>query len=307
MWKYGLAKANLNIPSRFSGCCQQSLWLLCKKSVSLHAFTHRSILLKQIIILSFSRICGSPCPAVWPDVIKLPFFNTMKPKKQYRRRLREEFALWVYAVQLNIQGLGPLAVHYMLSWIQLYWSCAGQHQLKSGNTDMMDSCTDNKHNPCASVLQHPSVCPGPVWPHVEPGSQQTLHSRASFRQRVPQRRGPRQDAPTRVCSPSMLGQHTYLQDNSILHVFSPCCFNPSSLPLWQDCHELWSKKRRRQKQIPEELAAPKAPRKELGLDDSRSNTPQGFPAPGGVKAQNAAASALLGECNRCLYSFCVVY
>lgn len=44
-------------------------------------------------LLSSSRICGSPCPAVWPDVIKLPFFNTMKPKKQYRRRLREEFAL----------------------------------------------------------------------------------------------------------------------------------------------------------------------------------------------------------------------
>ncbi|KPP72192.1 hypothetical protein Z043_108832, partial [Scleropages formosus] len=39
-----------------------------------------------------SRICGSPCPAVWPDVIKLPYFTTMKPKKQYRRRLREEFA-----------------------------------------------------------------------------------------------------------------------------------------------------------------------------------------------------------------------
>uniref|UniRef100_A0A8C4SZR8 Cyclin-dependent kinase 12 n=1 Tax=Erpetoichthys calabaricus TaxID=27687 RepID=A0A8C4SZR8_ERPCA len=27
-----------------------------------------------------SRLCGSPCPAVWPDVIKLPYFNTMKPK-----------------------------------------------------------------------------------------------------------------------------------------------------------------------------------------------------------------------------------
>lgn len=40
-----------------------------------------------------SRLCGSPCPAVWPDVIKLPYFNTMKPKKQYRRRLREEFSL----------------------------------------------------------------------------------------------------------------------------------------------------------------------------------------------------------------------
>ncbi|OXB59880.1 hypothetical protein ASZ78_013234 [Callipepla squamata] len=39
-----------------------------------------------------SRICGSPCPAVWPDVIKLAYFNTMKPKKQYRRKLREEFA-----------------------------------------------------------------------------------------------------------------------------------------------------------------------------------------------------------------------
>ncbi|XP_059819139.1 cyclin-dependent kinase 12-like [Hypanus sabinus] len=40
-----------------------------------------------------SRLCGSPCPAAWPDVIKLPYFHTMKPKKQYRRRLREEFAL----------------------------------------------------------------------------------------------------------------------------------------------------------------------------------------------------------------------
>ncbi|KAG8147085.1 hypothetical protein E2320_022566 [Naja naja] len=41
-----------------------------------------------------SRLCGSPCPAVWPDVIKLPYFNTMKPKKQYRRRLREDFSLY---------------------------------------------------------------------------------------------------------------------------------------------------------------------------------------------------------------------
>lgn len=77
------------------------------------------------------------------------------------------------------------------------------------------------------------------------------------------------------------------------------CFHLCSLPLWQDCHELWSKKRRRQKQMPEELAAPKAPRKELGLDDSRSNTPQGLSAPGAIKAQNAAASALLGESDSC--------
>lgn len=47
--------------------------------------------------------------------------------------------------------------------------------------------------------------------------------------------------------------------------------------------------------MPEELVAPKVPRKELGLDDSRSNTPQGFTASGAMKTQNAAASALLGE------------
>lgn len=38
-----------------------------------------------------SKLCGTPTPAVWPDVIKLPLFLTVKPKKTYRRRLREEF------------------------------------------------------------------------------------------------------------------------------------------------------------------------------------------------------------------------
>lgn len=99
------------------------------------------------------------------------------------------------------------------------------------------------------------------------------------------------------------------QDRTVLvYFFSPWFFVcPSSLPLWQDCHELWSKKRRRQKQIPEELAAPKAPRKELGLDDSRSNTPQGFPAPGAVKAQSTATSALLGQLSHCLLVKSIFY
>ena len=38
-----------------------------------------------------SKLCVTPTPAVWPNVIKLPLFLTMKPKKTYRRRLREEF------------------------------------------------------------------------------------------------------------------------------------------------------------------------------------------------------------------------
>jgi cyclin-dependent kinase 12/13 len=38
-----------------------------------------------------SRMCGTPTPAVWPNVIKLPLFHTLKAKKQHRRRLREDF------------------------------------------------------------------------------------------------------------------------------------------------------------------------------------------------------------------------
>ncbi|KAI0977728.1 hypothetical protein GJ496_007355 [Pomphorhynchus laevis] len=39
-----------------------------------------------------AKICGTPCPAVWPDVIKLPLFCSLRLKRMYRRRVREEFA-----------------------------------------------------------------------------------------------------------------------------------------------------------------------------------------------------------------------
>ncbi len=39
-----------------------------------------------------SRLCGTPCPAVWPTVVKLPQWQTFRPKKTYRRRIRDEFA-----------------------------------------------------------------------------------------------------------------------------------------------------------------------------------------------------------------------
>merc|ERR1719225_1738154 len=44
-------------------------------------------------LLVISKLCGSPCPANWPDVINLPHFNNIKQnKKQYRRCLREQFS-----------------------------------------------------------------------------------------------------------------------------------------------------------------------------------------------------------------------
>ena len=42
-------------------------------------------------LLVIARLGGTPCPANWPDVIHLPGFANLKPKKQYRRRVREEF------------------------------------------------------------------------------------------------------------------------------------------------------------------------------------------------------------------------
>lgn len=51
---------------------------------------------------SISRICGTPTPAVWPSVIKLPLWNLLKSKKTYIRRLQEEYKMFMPSAALDL-------------------------------------------------------------------------------------------------------------------------------------------------------------------------------------------------------------
>lgn len=44
-----------------------------------------------------SRTCGSPNPTIWPDVVNLPFYDAIRQKKIYKRRLRDEFSFMPFS------------------------------------------------------------------------------------------------------------------------------------------------------------------------------------------------------------------
>lgn len=71
-----------------------------------------------------------------------------------------------------------------------------------------------------------------------------------------------------------------------------------SLPHWQDCHELWSKKRRRQRQsgVSEDLPVAKVPRKETaGASGGENSRPPPSPPPPPPAAHPAAANTIASE------------
>ncbi|KAJ8722297.1 hypothetical protein PYW08_004699 [Mythimna loreyi] len=55
-----------------------------------HPLFQASVEMVQLEMIS--RVCGTPVPGVWPNVVNLPLWHTLRPKKFHKRCVREQFA-----------------------------------------------------------------------------------------------------------------------------------------------------------------------------------------------------------------------
>ncbi|KAL0882879.1 hypothetical protein ABMA27_016397 [Loxostege sticticalis] len=55
-----------------------------------HPLFQANVEMMQLEVIS--RVCGTPAPGVWPNVVNLPLWGTLRPKRFHKRCVREQFA-----------------------------------------------------------------------------------------------------------------------------------------------------------------------------------------------------------------------
>lgn len=96
-------------------------------------------------LMMISRLCGTPTPAVWPEVINLPGFQSLKPKKQYKRRVREEFQPLMPPSALDLLD-GMLALDPKKRWTAQ--QALESEWLKDVDTNVMSAPNLPRHQDC---------------------------------------------------------------------------------------------------------------------------------------------------------------
>ncbi|XP_013145585.1 PREDICTED: LOW QUALITY PROTEIN: cyclin-dependent kinase 12 [Papilio polytes] len=64
-----------------------------------HPLFQASVEMMQLEMIS--RVCGTPVPGVWPNVVNLPLWHTLRPKRFHKRCVRDQFA-FMPAPALNL-------------------------------------------------------------------------------------------------------------------------------------------------------------------------------------------------------------